>query len=379
MKRVFALCLAACLLVLCGCAPQETPDTVPSTQQTQPSQSQTPQTKPSESQAPTSEATQPTQPMLYRNPLTGEPMAEEVTARPYAVVLNNTQADLPHYGISNADIVYETLIEGETRCLGIFYNLNGQTAATLGTVRSARYYFIQIAQSYDAIYVHNGGSNDPEIGGYDYFKKTGWPHMDTITSPGGQTHFYNPDGGSDLTGRVVIRPDSVLALAKKLKLKMDREEPLDMGWQFDDDKLIIGDTANHVKVWFNMSGTPNAKWHKSTSFAYNPADKLYYASQYGSELVEGNTGEQVTFRNLLVLRTRIANKKDSSLLYVDTVGSGTGYFICNGQSVEINWSRASVTDPFVYTLAANGDPITFGVGNTYVAFVPQKAQVEIGE
>lgn len=376
MKRVFALCLAACLLVLCGCAPQETPETTPS--QTQPSQTQPSQTKPSESQTPTTGATEPTGPLLYRNPLTGEPMAEETTARPFAVVLNNTKADLPQYGVGVADVVYETLIEGETRCLGIFYNLTPERAATLGTVRSARYYFIQIAQGYDAIYVHNGCSSDPEIGAKQYFEKTGWPRLDTISSPGGQTHFYNPDGGSDLTGRVVIRPESVLALAKKLKLKTERETPLDMGWQFDDDKVIIGDDANNVKVWFNISGKPSAQWHKSTSFAYNSEDKLYYASQYGSPYVDGNNGEQISFRNLLVLRTRIENKKNSQLMYVDTVGSGTGYFICNGQAVEINWSRASVTDPFVYTLAANGQPVTFGVGRTYVAFVPQKAQVEIG-
>lgn len=379
MKRIFALLLAICMVTLCGCSsdtPEETlPETQPSTASTTPSTVPTQPTQPTE--------TQPTEYTGKYNPLTGEKIEGDGLLRPFAVVLNNTKSDLPQYGVSDADILYETLIEGETRMLGIYYDVLANSGKFLGTIRSARYYFIQIAQAYDAVYVHNGGSRDPEIGGYNYFEKTGWPHMDTITSPGGSKYYENPNGGTNLTGKVVIRPQKALDFAKVLGIKTTREEQLDTGMKFDDEAVTIGKSGVNAKVWFNMSGKPSEKWTKSTTLTYNEADKLYYASQYGSNYVDGNDNTQVSFRNVLVLRTAISQKAGTNpnqadwLLYVNTTGSGTGYFLCNGQMLEINWSREKVTDPFQYTLASNGEPITFGVGKTYVAVVPNKATVEI--
>ena len=190
MKRIFALVLAVCMIALCGCSPDTTEETVP----TQPSTAPTvPSTVPTQPTVTEPTVTQPTEYTGKYNPLTGEKIEGDGLLRPFAVVLNNTKSDLPQYGVSKADILYETLIEGETRMLGIYYDVLADSGKFLGTVRSARYYFIQIAQSYDAIYVHNGGSHDSEIGGYDYFKKTGWPHMDTITSPGGANYYENPN------------------------------------------------------------------------------------------------------------------------------------------------------------------------------------------
>lgn len=372
MKRIFALFLVICLIALCGCRSEKPQETTPETQATTPTE----QTKPTEAK--------PTVGYTGRfNPLTGENIEGEETLRPFAVVLNNTKKDLPQYGVADADILYETLIEGETRMLGIYYDPVATGAETLGTVRSARYYFIQLAQSYDAVYVHNGGSRDPEIGGYNYFDKTGWDHMDTITSPGGQNYFYNPSGGTNLTGRVVIRPQGIMDLAKKLGIRTTREEKLDTGMRFDDNSVTVGESGVNAKIWFNMSGTPSEKWHKSTTLTYNEKDKLYSLAQYGNEHVDANGWKRVKYRNVLVLRTDISKKTDTNpnpadqLLYVNTTGSGTGYFLCNGQMLEINWSRENVTDPFQYTLASNGEPITFGVGKTYIAIVPKKATVEI--
>lgn len=387
MKRLFVLFLA--VMLLCGCAGNQEPPTEPSQTET------IPQTKPQETTQPTQETTQPTPPPTepapqYFNPLTGEGMDQQVYARPYAVVLNNSKAAMPQHGVGAADILYEALIEGETRCLGIFYNMNPETAKTLGTIRSARYYFIQIAQSYDAIYVHNGQSSDEEIGAKQYFKKTGWEHMDAITSPGANKFYYRDrkELGYSYEHTLFIRPDGVVSLAEQLKFNTLRELPLDVGLTFNDDKLIIGDSAENVRVWFNFSGKPSPRWHKSTLLTYNKEEKVYYASQHHPDCVnnviqdqpyvDGNTEETVKFRNVLILRTAVSQKKESELLYIQTTGSGTGIFLCNGQAVEINWSRENVEDPFVYTLAATGEEVTFGVGHTYVAVVPNKATVEIG-
>ncbi len=373
MKRIFALLLALCLMFLCGCA-AEPEQTQPSTEATQAPSTEATQPSTEATQAPSSEATEP-EPLFY-NPLTGEAMDEIVYARPFAVSMNNSKPAMPHHGIGAADIVYETLIEGETRCMGLFYNLRPETAETIGTIRSARYYFVQFAQAYDAIFVHNGASSQSPIGAKEYFASTGWEHLDAISTPGANKYYYR-----DRTDKykyehtLFIRPQGILSLAADRKLETLRTEPLDCGMTFDDDTVIVGQSGQKITAWFNLSGKPSAKWHKSTTFTYNKEDKLYYAAQYGSDFIDGNTGETIAFRNVLVLRTAIRTT-ESSLMEIAATGSGTGYFACNGQVVEINWSREKATDPFTYTLA-NGQPVTFGVGKTYVAVVPNKATVEI--
>ena len=90
--------------------------------------------------------------------------------------------------------------------------------------------------------------------------------------------------------------------------------------------------------------------------------------------MDASTGKTVTFRNILVLRMATSVQSDGQLLTINTTGSGSGYFICNGQIVNIKWSRSSVTQPFTYTLE-NGTPITFGVGSTYIGVVPTNATI----
>ena len=61
---------------------------------------------------------------------------------------------------------------------------------------------------------------------------------------------------------------------------------------------------------------------------------------------------------------------------IDVVGSGKGYFACNGQIIPILWSRTSEYDNYVYTLE-DGTPLTLGVGKTYVALLPINGHVEL--
>ena len=94
----------------------------------------------------------------YTFPLTGIGAAEEPTTRPIAVTINNHPDARPQSGISKADIVYEMLVEGDaTRFLAIFQS---NIPETIGPVRSARDYFIQLADGYDALYIAHGYSPD---------------------------------------------------------------------------------------------------------------------------------------------------------------------------------------------------------------------------
>src|SRR3990167_7664707 len=83
-------------------------------------------------------------PSSYRPPL------------PFAIVIDNTPEARPQYGLSKADVVYESLTEGGvTRLLALF---SSEKPLRIGPIRSARPYLVRQAQDWDAFLVHSGGS-----------------------------------------------------------------------------------------------------------------------------------------------------------------------------------------------------------------------------
>ena len=81
---------------------------------------------------------------------------ENSKSRPYAVMINNNHAAWPQCGVQDAYLVYEIIAEGGiTRMMAIYKD---QDTSKVGSVRSARHYFLDYANENDAIFVHWGGS-----------------------------------------------------------------------------------------------------------------------------------------------------------------------------------------------------------------------------
>ena len=107
-KRILALTMALCLFLAACSAGTATPSPEPTP---------TPAATPTPTPTPAPEPTPYNGPV---NPLTGLPIEEKwVNARPIAVMLNNVKEAQPQLGQSQADIIYEVLVEGGiTRMLG---------------------------------------------------------------------------------------------------------------------------------------------------------------------------------------------------------------------------------------------------------------------
>ena len=376
MKRMIWMALAICIL-FCGCGsaapgtePTQTLTTATSTQASTTQSTTQAVTVPS--QPVTQPTTQPTQTepiMLYQNPLNGEPMAEPYMGRPAAIMLNNHMQAMPQFGVGEADILYEVLAEGGiTRCMGIYSDIS--SVERLCSIRSARKYYVDILRGYDAWYIHAGGSAEADA----YMKNIGLNHLDGTIA---DCDYFKRDNdrlnaGYSSEHTLYTTGQWVISGAAKKGFDLTRENA-DYGMIFDDKAVIVGQSAEKLTVYFNMGGKPGS-YTKSTAFTYDPDTKLYSAAQHGGAYVDASTGKTVTFRNILVLRMATSVQSDGQLLTINTTGSGSGYFICNGQLVNIKWSRSSTTQPFTYTLE-NGTPITFGVGSTYIGVVPTNATI----
>lgn len=355
-KRALAIILAAwMLLALAGCGGKTDPEPEPEPEE---------KTDPVPLPEPEPEPYVP----AGMNPLTGLPMEPEYeNRRPAAIMLNNLKAAQPQLGISQADIIYEVPVEGGiTRMLALYQTVEG--IGTLGSVRSARPYFVELALGHDAIYIHAGGSQEA----YSNLRSWKVDHMDGVRGGDDAKIFWRDQERRKNNGY----EHSLITSGEKIQEYLDQGRlPVEhaAGWNYlqafkEDGTPAAGETAEHIKVRF--SG------YKTGTFDYDAASGKYLVGQYGREHVDGATGDQVSATNVLVLKTSIAVLDDVGRLRVKTTGEGEGLFFCGGKSVPIHWSRADRNSSFSYTLE-DGSSLALGRGNSYVCILsPSTGTVE---
>ncbi len=360
MKKFVILMLTAAL-VLCGCgsAPAETTPTTQAPETTQPSTA-------APTEEPTEVTTQPTEaPPVDVNPLTGEALEEVSDRRIIGVMLNNHDLALPQCGVGQADILYEVLAEGDvTRFMALFSDTTD--AGPIGPVRSLRPYYLNIMRGYDALCTSAGGSDEAD--GMIY--SLGYDRMNGINGSSAN-YFYRDAQRRESRGyehALFINGQTLHDGAGELGMRITRQEDADFGLTFTQEPLTDGAQAQKITLWFRTNG-------KTSTLTYDAQADCYHLFQKGQDFVDGNTGEKVPFQNVLVLYSESYVLDGKGHLSVQTTGQGTGYYARDSKMIPITWSRENEDSPFTYT-DESGNPVTFGVGKTYAAFLPVGSPVE---
>lgn len=158
MKKITVLLLTglACATLLFGCGKdKDTVETVPvaDVQENVPAVPETesaPETETAEEDTPPEEG-------MVRSTLSNEWISGDLAdQRPIAVMIPNENAALPHYNLSNADVLYECSVEGNmTRLMAVFKDW--KNLDRIGNIRSCRDYYVYWAKEWDAVYCHIGG------------------------------------------------------------------------------------------------------------------------------------------------------------------------------------------------------------------------------
>lgn len=307
------------------------------------------------------------------NPLTGMPIEGDWTGRrPVAIMLNNLREALPQLGVASADIIYEVPAEGGiTRMLGVYQCPQG--VGQIGSIRSARPYYMELALGHDAIYIHAGGSEDA----YAKIKSWGVTSLDGVRGPYlGKTPESNlmwrdPERRKtySLEHTVVTTGDNLVSkLAGYTNLRLEHKEGYAYDMTFAEDGTpASGAPAGVVSVPFSN--------YKTGVFTYDEAQRRYLVEEYGKAYVDGDTGEQVGVTNVIVIKTACRNTGDHyGHLSVDLSSGGTGYFACGGRVMDIRWSKGFPDGQLRYT-DLDGNPVVLGRGNSYVCVVPLGEEV----
>ena len=309
---------------------------------------------------------------LVKSPLSGAYITPEAARqRPVAVVINNHHKALPQSGISQADILYEVLAEGDiTRIVAIF---QGFDAAKIGPVRSARAYFLDFAIDNHAIFTHHGGSPQAyadiprlKLDNLDGMQLDGsvfWRDPVRVKQPGMYEH-------SSYTNAENLEAE--IAQKGYVNELGDSDKPM---FQFYDEPSSPPDSQPALELTVPYSNSQHAR------FVYNDVEKTYtrYQGPKGDEPhIDAETNETLTCDNIIVQEANmyVIAGDNAGRREVNLVGDGKGYLFTNGVYAPITWkktSRSAQTQWF----DAKGEPLTLNQGKTWICVFIDLNQLQI--
>ena len=311
------------------------------------------------------------EPQFAVNPLTGKETLDPaaVNNRPVAVMINNLKptAQEVQTGLDQADIVYEAYAEGGiTRLLAVFKDI--KAVDQIGTIRSARYSYVDLAMGHDAIYVH-AGINDSHA--TPHVKETGIDNINLLKGFSGMS--FREKNGKASEHTLYSTGEKLWNGFSKNKWRTELNYNKE-NWQnfVSEDAEIVPTSGGCTAISVTMSNSYVSK------FEYDSANKVYKKFSGSSKHSDYKTGKQLTFKNVLVLKTAVtALSKDGKIVKTGLSG-GEGYYVSNGGYQNIKWSKGNTKNPIKITLE-DGSVCNYNPGNTWVCLVNKKNSVKITE
>ena len=310
---------------------------------------------------------------VFRSLFTGmETTYNWLDHRPLAVMLNNIKEGCPQSGIAEASIVYECPVEGRiTRLMGIFEKY--EEIPKIGSIRSSRDYFVYLALEYDALYAHFGQAT-VYVG--EFLNSEG---VDNIS--GAVAGIENPAPNTFYRSSDRKAPHNVYISNEGLKKDIEYfgyRTTLRTGFQ---QKFLYPELGQRV-TYDDMedatiiypggknSGARNGFAGVQARFEYNKDDKKYYRYQYGDKHIDGETGEQLTYDNVVLQYCNGIVRDSKDYLAFGLLGENE--YPCkiftNGKVVEGTWSRTEIYAPAKY-YDKDGNEIAVNYGKTWICLI----------
>lgn len=279
------------------------------------------------------------------------------SSRNIAVMINNIKNVWGYQtGLSDAYLVYEMIVEGGyTRLMAIYKD---KDVERIGSVRSARPYFLDYALENDAIYVHFGGSDQA----LSDIKSLNMANINFLYDSG-----YYRDKSLPLATEhtaYTSMEDIKKQISKKGYRTTTESSPLLTYSATNIDLTTKENTKEANKVVINFSS------NRTTTFTYDSDTGLYKRSQNDIDHIDYLTKEQYTAKNIITYQVENTSIDSYGRQELNNIGSGTGYYISNGYMTEITWEKTSRSKKTVYKYK-DGTKLKVNDGNTYIEIQPK--------
>ncbi|WP_163539183.1 DUF3048 domain-containing protein [Gracilibacillus sp. YIM 98692] len=283
----------------------------------------------------------------YVYPLTGLEAEEEATNRIVAVMVNNHPKARPQTGLSQADLVFEILAEGNiTRLMAMYQS---EMPDKVGPVRSARPYYFNLADDYNALYIYHGAAefiDDMLINGAADFLNGAIYDNDKV--------LFERSADRVAPHNSYVLFDSVYPKAegKGYDIDMEYEE-----MNFTQDAEVEGDDATNVQFSYGSN---------SIQYQYQEASEQYIRFDGGTRTTELETGEDVTIDNIFILETYHQVVDSAGRREIDLSSGGDALLLQKGKVQHVQWERNN--GRIIPT--KDGEPVPFVPGKTWVNVIP---------
>jgi len=279
--------------------------------------------------------------------LLAEKCAKE-NPRAIAVMLAADKEARPLSGISQADMVFEmpVVTDSITRFMAVY---RCSFPAEIGSVRSARHDFIDLALGIDAIYSHWGGSHFA----LDRLKTGVIDNLDALVNPYGvffrKSGILAPHNG-------FISGTGLISASQKLGFRMENKfsgypretsEEVKAKIESDGAKLIVGFPGQF-----------------EVEYQYDAATNSYLRSRGGKAEIDKNTVKQAIANNIAVMYAE-SRQIEGQYNDVKLEGQGKAEFYFDGGKIDGVWKKASESSE-LHFLDNSGAEIKFAPGNIWV-------------
>ena len=314
-------------------------------------------------------------------PLNGTPILAgqpDVHRRTLAVKIDNAPAGRPHYGLSQADMVWELLVEGFITRLATYYH--SQDPQTIGAVRSVRFSDRYTTPMVRGSLVFSGASQLMEA----LVRQDIAAGMYVGISPqiGQGNAFYR----SGVDGKVA--PHNLFTSSQALR---DATNSVGGGGPVDVPAWDFLASANHPPTLGGFLGSVPARTltvpyraDARVRYDYDANANVYLRYQSNGVRpvleVDAANGAWITAKTVVIIRTDIweTDVRDdaggAASLDMRMTGTGLASIFRDGLRQDGWWSRATLFDPFVFT-NFYGHRIYLSPGQTWVHVVPADWQI----
>lgn len=299
---------------------------------------------------------------MYFSELTNEPIDESLkNQRPIAAMVDNELTALPHFGLNDADIIYEMMNSTKNGRITRFMAIvkDWEKIEQLGSIRSVRPTNFLIAAEYNAIICHDGG---PEVHIASYRNEPysnnfsgGFARVDNGKAREFTEYIMTGDLEKKFANSNVSREYNEYYPGQNFTFA-PKASPIDLG------KKEYAIDANTVKLPFE---------HNGSYLEYDEEEGVYKYFEYGEPHLDGKTGEQLAFKNVIVQMSYFAELDSNGYMIFNCItGTPTpGYYLTNGKAIEITWIKPSATEHTRY-YDTEGNELKINTGKTYIGFVP---------
>jgi len=283
---------------------------------------------------------------------------KQAKQRAFAAMISSDTITRPQSGIGEADIVVEMeAAPGITRLMALFQSVLPEE---IGSIRSARNDYIDLAAGFDSVLVHWGGEKRA---------------LDRLASS--DTAELDQFANGDLFYRKlsVPAPHNGFTSGELMQEGIERSgydhAPDFSAWKFAEDADLkdrpLGGTLDVTYGSFDFN----------VQYAYQPTSNTYVRSQAGVLHTDANTGEPASPKNVLVVRApHFVYSDHGGYLQFDIQSGGDCALYHDGVEQKCKWIKGKDEDDPLRITDTAGKPLTFTAGQTWIQVVLPEAAVK---